>query len=122
MVESLRSFAPEGRRHVAWGVSPRKADDINQKSPAGATAALNCRRPFGALESSVDLLPGAHAPGYMPGAPSGRSYPNSPFIRSMTPFSSLTGWPPISAMRRRICSSSGERSRGLGTATSTVTT
>src|SRR5206468_1954891 len=49
-------------------------------------------------------------------------YANRFFTRSMTPFSSFTGCPPRSARRRRIWSSSAERSRGLGTATSTVTT
>src|SRR5436305_4984605 len=62
---------PKGRRHVAWGASPRKGCIQEIPKPRrgdggfGRTAAV---APPGLGEIFVHRLPGAEAPGYMPPA------------------------------------------------------
>src|SRR5205823_5150848 len=77
--------APEGRQHVAWGVSPRFAVPHTDLSPSPLRAPPQLRaEPGVGAAPGVGCVaspgPGAHAPGYVLSPPFGGSsgLPGSP--------------------------------------------
>ena len=66
-----------GRRHKAWGFSPRQESQKNLLGPEGAQAAygpIELPAPLRGLCIFFLCFPGAKAPGFMPTPPSGLAF------------------------------------------------